>query len=261
MAKRQESREAAKAEYIERKSRGERVNLKELALRHGVSYQTIRNWRDKDGWDEDVTERHRGAPFGNQNCKGHRNAAGHHHGPPKGNRNAEKDGAYSAVFFDMLTDEEKELVEQTPLGAREALEHELKILKFREHRIMTRIAQYEKLPEDGLHLSSLMDVRKPGELGTDGEEQESGMYMKDTTFERIQKLQEALYKVQGRIAKIVDSLRQLEESEQRLELEREKLEIMKMRATGAADFDLQLEDLEIPSARVEDTEAEGESEG
>lgn len=257
MAKRADSREAAKAEYLEKRARGERVKLKEIALRHGVSYQTIRNWRIKDGWDDEPPKQ--GAPYGNQNCKGHRNAAGHHHGPPKGNKNAEKDGAYSAVFFDMLSDEEKELIEQTPLAAREALEHELKILKFREHKIMTRIAYYENQPEDGLHLSTLMDVRKPGSSGADGEEQESGMYMKDSTFERIQKLQEALYKVQGRIAKILDSLRQLEESEKRLALEREKLEIMRMRATGAADFDIPLEDLEPEALQVKVEDTEGES--
>ena len=35
------------------------------------------------------------------------------------NKNAEKDGAYSAVFLDMLTDQEREIVEKTPLEVRE----------------------------------------------------------------------------------------------------------------------------------------------
>ena len=33
------------------------------------------------------------------------------------------------------------------------------------------------------------------------------MYTKDSAFNRVLKLQEALYKIQGRIAKITDSLR------------------------------------------------------
>ncbi len=129
-----------------------------------------------------------------------------------------------------------QIVEQTPLGSREALEHEMKILKFREHKILTKIAEYEKAPEDALYVSSLLDMRVPGGKGEerkDGATQNMGMYSKDSAFNRAMKLQEALYKVQGRIAKIADSLRGLEESDRRMELEKERLELMRMRATGA----------------------------
>lgn len=138
----------------------------------------------------------------------------------------------------MLTDCERELVEQTPLKSKEALGHEMKILKFREHKILAKIAEYESAPEDSLYISSLMDMRVPGGRGKDkkdGAVQSMGMYSKDSAFSRALKLQEALYKVQGRIAKIADSLRALEESERRMELERERLALLRMRATGAVD--------------------------
>ena len=238
MPKRSEKRDTAKAEYIARKSRGEEVSLRELAQELGASYQTVRNWKTADRWDEAMPNRKRGGQPGNRNSAGKRNAAGSHPGAPAGNKNAEKDGAYSAVFFDMLTEEERELVANTPLGSREALEHEMKILKFREHRIMTKIAEYEEAPEDALYLTSLLDMRLPAGRGKDkqdGAVQNMGMYSKDSAFSRALKLQEALYKVQGRIAKIADSLRALEESQRRMELERERLELLRMRATGAVD--------------------------
>lgn len=238
MPKRSEKRDTAKAEYIARKSRGEEVSLRELAQELGASYQTVRNWKTADRWDEAMPKRKRGGQPGNRNSAGKRNAAGSHPGAPAGNKNAEKDGAYSAVFFDMLTEEERELVARTPLGSREALEHEMKILKFREHRIMTKIAEYEEAPEDALYLTSLLDMRLPAGRGKDkqdGAVQNMGMYSKDSAFSRALKLQEALYKVQGRIAKIADSLRALEESQRRMELERERLELLRMRATGAVD--------------------------
>ena len=128
--------------------------------------------------------------------------------------------------------------EGEPLGSREALEHEMQILKFREHRIMAKIAEYEDAPEDALYLTSLLDMRLPAGRGKDkqdGAVQNMGMYSKDSAFGRALKLQEALYKVQGRIAKIADSLRALEESQRRMELERERLELLRMRATGAVD--------------------------
>ena len=138
----------------------------------------------------------------------------------------------------MLSDAEREIVQQTPLGSRAALEHEMQILKFREHKILAKITEYEAAPEDSLYINSLMDMRVPGGRGKDkrdGALQSMGMYSKDSAFSRVLKLQEALYKVQGRIAKIADSLRALEESEKRMTLEREKLELLRMRATGAVD--------------------------
>ena len=97
-----------------------------------------------------------------KNSKGKRNAAGSHDGAPPGNKNAEKDGAYSTVFFDMLSADELKITESVPLGGREALEHEMKILKFREHKILAKIAEYESQPEDALFVSSLLDMRTPG---------------------------------------------------------------------------------------------------
>ena len=70
-------------------------------------------------------------------------------------------------FFDMLSAEELKITESVPLGGREALEHEMKILKFREHKILAKIAEYESQPEDALFVSSLLDMRTPGGRGKD----------------------------------------------------------------------------------------------
>lgn len=234
MSRRSSERDTAKAEYIARRSRGEKVNLRELAEAVGVAYSSVRNWKREDKWDEALPKKKRGGQPGNKNSKGKRNAAGSHPGAPRNNKNAEKDGAYSAVFFDMLSDEEKELAEKAPLGSREALEHEMKILKFRENKILLKIREYEDQPEDSLYVSSVLDMREPKD-GQDGAKQTMGMYTKDSAFNRVLKLQEALYKIQGRIAKITDSLRMMEEFGKKIELERERLEILRVRATGMVD--------------------------
>lgn len=242
MPKRSEKRDTAKAVYVERRSRGEKINLQEFADELGVSRNTLKNWKRLDKWDEAVTppKKKRGGQPGNRNSAGKKNAAGPHPGAPPHNKNAEKDGAYSTVFFDSLTDEEKHLIEQMPLGSKAALEHEMKILKFRENKILLKIAEYEEAPEDSLYISSVLDMRKPGGRGKekqDGANQEMGMYTKDSAFNRVLKLQEALYKIQGRIAKITDSLRMMEEFETKTELERDRLEILRMRATGIIETD------------------------
>ena len=149
----------------------------------------------------------------------------------------------------MLSDSEKELLEKVPLGGRDALEHEMRILKIREHRILEQIARYENASEDSLYINSVLDMRKP-QRGQDGAIQDMGMYTKDSAFSRVLKLQEALYKVQGRIAKIADGLRALEENERRMQLEQQRLEIMRMRATG-----------EVVDPDIEDLDSSGEFKG
>ena len=163
----------------------------ELADRLGVKRQTLRNWKSKEKWDEAVKppKRKRGGQPGNKNSKGKKNAAGSHPGAPTGNTNAEKDGAYSAVFLDALTDEEREIAEKAPLEVRAALEHEMKILKFRENKILSKIAEYEKAEEGAVYLSAMTEIR--GKNNTT-------MRFSDSAFKRVQSLQEALYKVQGR---------------------------------------------------------------
>ena len=104
----------------------------------------------------------------------------------------------------------------------ENLLHELKVLRWREKKIIEKIHEYEQVEdEETLYLNGTM----------------MDMEMKDTPFARIQKLQEALYKVQGRAATIAGALRKAEENDRRYELERERLELARMKATGEVEVD------------------------
>lgn len=226
MAARSDARDKAKAEYLRRRAVGEAVNLKELAEAMGANYESLRRWKSKDGWENEVKKKPGGQP-GNKNSKGKKNAKGNKGGAPKGNKNAEKDGAYSTVLFGELADEDKEFLNKTPAGAVENLRYELKVLRWRERKILKAISEYEQEEdEERLYLTgTAMD-----------------MEMKDTPFARIQKLQEALYKVQGRAATVIGAIRQAEENDRRYELERERLALARMKATG----EVEVEDAEPP---------------
>ena len=143
----------------------------------------------------------------------------------------------------MLTDQEREIVEKTPLEVRAALEHEMKILKFREHKILEKIAEYEKAEEGAVYLSAMTEIRGKND---------TTMRFSDSAFKRVQSLQEALYKVQGRIAKITDSLRGLDESTARLAMERERLDILRMRESGSVDVPGMEESDDPPDKVLED---------
>ena len=162
MPKRNDKRDTAKAEFIKRRRSGEKVNLKDLAEKLGVTYGTVRNWKRIDQWD-DAMERKRGGQPGNKNSRGKRNAKGNPGGgAPNGNTNAEKDGAYSTVHLERLSQEERDWLDQMPTGANENNIYELKLLRIQQRHIMERIAEYESCDPEKLFTASITDMRKPG---------------------------------------------------------------------------------------------------
>lgn len=241
MPKRNDKRDTAKAEYIKRRRSGEKVNLKDLAEKLGVTYGTVRNWKRIDQWD-DAMERKRGGQPGNKNSRGKRNAKGNPGGgAPNRNTNAEKDGAYSTVHLERLSQEERDWLDQMPTGANENNIYELKLLRIQQRHIMERIAEYESCDPEKLFTASITDMRKPGKdkdgKQADGAVQKMVMDNKDSAFVRVTQLREALNKVSGRIISLTTQIRQQEEFEKRYALELERLDIAKMRATGEVDVD------------------------
>lgn len=70
MPKRSEKRDTAKAEYIAKKKKGEEVSLRALAGELGVSYQTLRNWKAADKWEEALPKKKRGGQPGQPKQQG-----------------------------------------------------------------------------------------------------------------------------------------------------------------------------------------------
>ena len=227
MPKRNDKRDTAKAEYVKRRRSGEKINLKEFAASLGVTYGTVRNWKKIDQWEDAV---------GKKNAKG--NPGG---GAPDGNTNAEKDGAYSTIHLDRLTEEERAWLDAIPTGASANNAYELKLLRIQQRHIMEKIAEYEKCSPEELFTATITDMRKPGPDAegktADSAVQKMAMVNKDSAFVRVTQLREALNKVSGRIISLTTQIRQQEEFEKRYALELARLDIAKMRATGEVDVD------------------------
>lgn len=75
-----------------------------------------------------------------------------------------------------MTEEERDLVAKTPLEVRGALEDEMKVLKFRENKILSKIADYEKEEEGAMYLSAMTEIR--GKNNTT-------MRFSDSAFKRV----------------------------------------------------------------------------
>lgn len=168
------------------------MKYKEIAEKHGVSLSAVKSWatrswkKEKDATtksnqsqtkNKKLRPKKTGAPFGN------RNAAGHHDGAPKRNQNAVKHGAYCKVFDDLLTDEERALVDKMGLNKLDLIREEVQMLTIRERRLMAKIAEYKEI-QSGIAVQSLT---KDGIKTTT---------TAVTTFEFIKVLESELTKVQ-----------------------------------------------------------------
>lgn len=157
------SEERKKAEKLYLDNNGN-IRLVELAENLGLPDNKIRKWKSMDKWESKLhpvsakdapkksVERSikdkgsvppkRGAPKGNQNAKGGRGNPN-----PKSPPDVTKHGGYSAVYWDVLDDEEKGLIEEIPKDEETLLLEQIQLFSVRERRIMQAINKYRNAKE------------------------------------------------------------------------------------------------------------------
>ena len=118
-----ENREKAKQLFLD--SDGLMKNT-EIAEALGIDSAKVRKWKCVDKWNDALENKpkKRGGQKGNKNAKDH--------GAPVRNKNAETHGAYSKVYFDELSEDEKALIESVTLDTGENTLRELQSLIAKE---------------------------------------------------------------------------------------------------------------------------------
>lgn len=157
-------RDEAKKIWLE--SNGEK-QLKEIASELNVSDSQVRKWKSQDKWSAELKSNvtngksnvtnQGGAPIGNQNAKG--NKGNSRASPPMGNKNALKTGEYETIFFETLSDEEKDIYSNLNNDPSFVLSEEIRLLKIRQLRMMKRIQQAEAGLNDE-EIERLQQLRK-----------------------------------------------------------------------------------------------------
>lgn len=206
---------------------------KALSEKTGISVNTIKSWIKRDKaksgkLQKDApqiekgasSKRKRGAPTGNKNAA--------EAGAPKGNQNAIKHGGYSAVYWDALSDEEKEMIKDIPKDEEELLIEQIQLFAVRERRLMHAIKQQKEV-KGGLYVSGVISFEDKRKFKTQEEEHmyteaimkkvESGDRLPGTkyttqtstssTVDLITRLEKELTSVQSKKTKAIDSLTRL----------------------------------------------------
>ncbi len=148
--------------------------------------------------------------------------------PRKGTQNALKHGGYSAVYWDTLDDEEKELIETMPQDEEEILINQIMLFTVRERRIMKAINKYREA-KGGVYVSGVTKFEEKRMFKDDAErelydnrvqekvekgdrlpgEHYSLQTMTSSSADLVARLEKELTSVQSQKTKAVDALAKL----------------------------------------------------
>lgn len=205
------------------------IDLVEIASQLNISPGTVRGWKSKDKWEQQVngtlpknTERSKRSKGGQP---GNRNAIGHGGTGPPNNKNAVKTGEFETLLFDVLEPEEQELAAAVEPDKERLLLQEIQLLTVRERRMLQRIEQLRHPPEH--------DPKDKVPEGMSVVQYDHGIQRSEFTslktykdsIERIQPIEEALTRVQTRKQKAIEALHRFGFDDARLELETLKFEM------------------------------------
>lgn len=225
-------RDEAKKIWLE--SNGEK-QLKEIASELNVSDSQVRKWKSQDKWSAELKSNvtngksnvtnQGGAPIGNQNAKG--NKGNSRASPPVGNKNALKTGEYETIFFETLSDEEKDIYSSLNDDPSFVLSEEIRLLKIRQFRMMKRIQQAEAglNDEEVERLQQLRKIKTP--IEKDGKKLEiKREVMQDVQVTRktyrkidnILSLEEALTRISNNLTKTIKLFNELELQDERAKI-------------------------------------------
>ncbi|EJC3745519.1 small subunit of terminase [Enterococcus faecium] len=222
-------RDEAKRIWLE--SNGEK-QLKEIASELNVSDSQVRKWKSQDKWSAELKSNvtngksnvtnQGGAPLGNQNAKG--NKGNSRASPPVGNKNALKTGEYETIFYETLSDEEKDIYSNLNNDPSFVLSEEIRLLKIRQFRMMKRIQQAEAgLNDEEIdRLQQLRKIKTP--IEKDGKKLEiKREVMQDVQISRktyrkiddILSIEDALTRISNQLTKAIKQLNALATEESR----------------------------------------------
>lgn len=200
------------------------MKLVDIAKKLDVPASTVRRWKSTQNWDGDTKKkknersqkkktsaRHKGGQLGNKNAVGNRG------GPLKpGDKIAEKHGAYSSVYWDVLDESEKDMIEDIPMDEEMLLIEQIQLFAVRERRIMAAINKYRNMNGE----VSLFGFARTEEKVASGDRLPGNTYNMMTNMENkdnmIARLEKELSTVQSKKTKAIEALAKLRLEKQKI---------------------------------------------
>lgn len=131
-------------------------------------------------------------------CRSHGGAS---KGAPAGNKNAVTTGEHESILFDVLGDDERELLQRIALDNMRLLEEQIMLVTIRERRMLQRIKDLAAV-ESGMTTVSAEMISS----GDDYTEKAK----KEGTLGQIQSIEDALTRVQKHKARLIELKHKIE---------------------------------------------------
>lgn len=227
------------------------MKLVEIAEKLNVPAGTVRRWKSTQKWGnpgrtksersdkKKANVRKPGAPKGNKNAEGA--------GAPEGNHNALKHGGYSAVYWDVLTEEEKEMIGGAPTNEEALLIEQIQLFAVRERRIMKAINKYSAV-KGGQYVSGVINFEDKRKFKEPEEEKDYKEAVKKkvkkgerlpgerqsiqtstgSTIDLVSRLERELTSIQSKKTKAIETLSKLHMEKKRMEGEGKENDVVKV---------------------------------
>ena len=188
---------------------------KQLAQKYKITYNQVTYLIKKQKWtrNSNLSLTH----LENKNAVGNRGGKG----AKKNNKNAVTTGEYEKIFYDILTDEEKDLFEKIEIENKKiCVEQEYKMLTVREYRILKRIKSFQDKEKD-MNIERIVKRQYNSKLSSETETVTEAI----SVINPLQKLEDALTRIQEAKRKCLETLHKIENDDRKLELDLIRLEM------------------------------------
>lgn len=202
------------------------MKRKEIAEKHNIKIETLKSWITRDFKKRGAPKNKKGAP--SKKAKGgqvgNKNSVGHEGKTAPRNKNAEKHGAYSAIYWDTLDEDELALLEAMSYDEEQELEQQIALLAIRERRLLQQIQKFRKIQDQTINSTTSRELKIKGCIEKGEEQEHSETTIKTSpTLDFILKLEATLTQVQARKTQCISSLHKIRSDRQdRAEREEEK---------------------------------------
>ncbi len=231
------------------------MKLVDIAKKLGIPEGTIRSWKNRGKWGEKPSKKNkrnvakddsennatlqkskRGGQLGNRNAEGSKGGSA-----PSRNKNAEKHGAYSKVYWDTLDDEELGMIESMGDSEEEHLLMQLQMFSIRERRLMQRIKHYRELEAEnhGLSIKAAAKTKKVEDVTDfEGESVGAGKYKKvtETSVTHTEAVMNSIMALEAELTKVQRAKTKAIEALAKIRMENAKIE----QETGEGDNDTEV---------------------
>lgn len=177
------------------------MKLVEIAKKLKVPEGTVRRWKSTQKWEDNKKNQ-------TERSENERKPNVRKRGAPKRNKNALKHGGYSAVYWNVLSDEEREMIEGTPDSEEILLMHQIQLFTVMEYRLMKAIKKYSEI-KGGQYISGVISFEEKRKFKT-LEEEESYKIAVQKKVKKGERLPGERYSIQTSTGASIDILLRLE---------------------------------------------------